>query len=167
MADYSSRVFLTAEIANLLKLAEWRIARFSEQEAFRISPSVTDSAGSGTRRIYNLEDVCQIALTARVLNVGVGMRTAGNIVAALRSKQSLSARLQDEDKEMKTIHLAIFVAPGNGKLSFSGRSEDVDFACSLLDVQKEYASRPDSDLLFLYVGNIFRQLKQKLARAGG
>src|SRR5271154_6317728 len=105
-------VFFTADIATLLGIPEWRVIKFADGIEYQITPSHIDAAGSGTRRGYDIEDVCQIALALRLLNTGLDSKTIGKIITALREKEHLSAKLELSDRRLRSLYLLVFLTPG-------------------------------------------------------
>jgi DNA-binding transcriptional MerR regulator len=164
MVNDFSNIFFTADIATLLNVPEWRVMRFAQGEDFEITPSHKDASGSGTRRVYDIEDVCQIALALRLLDSGLGAKAIGAILRGLREKESLSAMLEWEKKKLEGLYLLVFRTPKSRKRAFSNRGRDAFFVNGLTEAQVEQAERPQDDLLLLSVGATFRDLKSRLTK---
>jgi DNA-binding transcriptional MerR regulator len=160
----SRNVFFTADIAALLRVPEWRVIKFAMGSEYQITPSHIDAAGSGTRRVYDIEDVCQIALALRLLNTGLDSKTIGKIIAALREKEHLSAKLELSDKRLRSLYLLVFLTPGQGQLVFRGRADYVLFVPDLTKAHENQAKHPGSDSLLLYIGWTFVDLKYRLKK---
>lgn len=161
--DYPN-MFFTADVAELLRVPEWRVIKFAMASEYKITPAHGNAAGSGTRRVYDLENVCQIAMVLRLQNAGLSSKTIGLIVEALGEQGQISTKLDLTDKELKDFYLLVFLTSGNGKFPFKGQSAEVSFICDLKGAHERLGQRSRDDALFLYVGWIFRDLKDRLAK---
>lgn len=161
MAD----IFFTADIAALLKIPEWRVLKFAEGSEYQITPSHGEASGSGTRRVYDIEDVCQIALALRLLDSGLGSKAIGAILRGLRQRERLSAMLEWDKKKWEGLYLLVFRTPKSRKRAFVNRGRDAFFVNGFTEAQVKQAERPKDDLLLLSVGGTFRDLKYRLNRS--
>ena len=152
-------IFFTADIMKLLDIPEWRVIKFVEGNEYQITPSHGEASGSGTRRVYDIEDVCQIALALRLLDSGLGAKAIGAILRALREGERLSAMLEWDKKKLEGLYLLVFRTPKSRKRAFGNRGRDAFFVDGLMAAQVEQAERPKDDLLLLSVGGTFRDLK--------
>jgi DNA-binding transcriptional MerR regulator len=160
-------MFFTADIAALLEIAEWRVIKFAQGTEYQIAPSHSDASGSGTRRVYDIEDVCQIALALRLLDAGLSSKTIGTILQQLKSKESerLSAKLEQSDPQLRDLYLAVFRSPKRRYRYFSAtRSREVFFVSGFQEALVEQGERREDDLLLVSVGATFRQLIRRLKK---
>jgi hypothetical protein len=89
-------IFVTAQIAKLLGVPEWRIIKFVGGKEYGIKPALSEAAGSGTRRLYDLENVCEMALAWWLFQTGLRSDIVGWVLNQVREKQTLRMIL-DED----------------------------------------------------------------------
>jgi DNA-binding transcriptional MerR regulator len=158
MAD----LFFTVDIAELLKIPEWRVLKFAEGSEYQITPSHSNASGSGTRRVYDIEDVCQIALALRLLDSGLGSKAIGQILRVLRQKERLGTMLEWDNKKLKGLYLLIFRTPKSRRPAFWTQKRDAFFVLGFTAAEVEQAERPNDDLSLLSVGRTFRELKSRL-----
>jgi len=164
IAAHFPRIFLTADIAWLFNVPEWRVIKFVEGSEYHIKPSHGDASGSGTRRLYDIEDVCQIALALRLLDSGLGAKAIGAILRGLRERERLSAMLEWDKKKLEGLYLLVFRTAKSRKRKFVNRGRDTFFVDGFTKAQVEQAERPKDDLLLLSVGATFQQLKSRLTK---
>jgi DNA-binding transcriptional MerR regulator len=158
-------IFFTADIATLLDIPEWRVIKFAQGAEYQIAPSHSDAAGSGTRRLYDLEDVCQMALALRLLDSGLSSKTIGEILQRLKTKENerLSTKMELNDLQLRDLYLAVFRPPKRGRYFFGDRSRDVFFVSGLEEALIEQ-ERPGDDLLLVSVGRTFQKLIRRLKK---
>jgi hypothetical protein len=155
-------ILLTADVATLLKIPEWRVINFAQGSDYQITPSHGDAAGRGSRRMYSVEDVCQIALALRLLDSGLGSKAIGQILRILRRKGRLSEKLESTSKELGALYLLIFRRSKSNRHPFWNSSRDAFFVVGFIEAQVEQAERPKDDFMLLSVGETFSVLKFRL-----
>ena len=74
------RVFTTEKIARLLELPEWRVVRFAQVPGYGIRPAWGEASGPGSRRLYSLENVCEIALASWLVQAGLRVEVIGRVL---------------------------------------------------------------------------------------
>jgi DNA-binding transcriptional MerR regulator len=157
----SRKIFTTEKAAQLLALEEtWRIIKFVEGKEYGIAPSVGAAEGSGSRRLYDLEDVCQIGLALRLLETGLRSKAIGKVIRQVRKKGKLSTRLRQTDAE--SLCLAIFRTPEMGRPLNEKRRQIVEFVSSKQEAAKLANDRLEDDLIVVPLGSFFAGLKQRL-----
>ncbi len=156
------KVFTTEKAARLLALEKqtWRIMKFAQGKEYGIAPSVGKAEGSGSRRLYDLEDVCQIGLALRLLETGLRSKAIGRVIRQACKKGKLNARLWQEDAE--SACLAIFRTPKTGRPLDEKRPQTVEFVSSRQEPVKLASNRPEDDLILVPLGSFFAELKQRL-----
>lgn len=156
------QIFTTETAARLLGLENqtWRILKFAQGKEYGIAPSVHLAKGSGSRRLYDLEDVCQIGLALRLLETGLRSKAIGKVIRQVGKKGKLSKRLWQKDAE--SICLAIFRTPQTGQPLDEKRPQIVEFVSNKQEVMKLADGHPDDDLILVPLGSFFAQLKQRL-----
>src|ERR1022692_2298833 len=85
-------IFTTDKAATALGLEGqgWRIIKFAQSKEYGIEPSFGEGKGSGNRRLYSLDDVCQIGLALRLLETGLRSQAIGKVIRQIRQKEKLS-----------------------------------------------------------------------------
>lgn len=166
------KFFTTEQVAALIGLTrsdKWRVVKFAESQEYGIQPSVSASSGPGSRRLYDIEDVCRVAVALRLLETGLRPKVIGEIIEKLRSKERLSSRLTTKKEAPQNLYLAISRQPQIGKplneerlqfLSLVERTTEFD---DLLDeIEEHFGKRPDWDVIFVSLGRMFNGISQKL-----
>ena len=162
-ADFPN-IFFTADVAELLKIPEWRVIKFSQSAEYQITPSHSDATGSGSRRVYDLEDVSKMALAVQLLDSGLGSKTIGEIMLQIKRKngQRLSDKLKLTETELHYLCLAIFRPQKRGKYLYMTRPREVLFVSTIGDAVVEHTERAGDDLLLVTIGEAFEKLARRL-----
>jgi hypothetical protein len=155
----STDFFFTADIAKLLGLPEWRVLKFVESKEYAITPGVATGAGSGSRRVYNLENVCEFALAVRLLESGLRSLDIGRVIRELRQKEKLSSKL-DETK----LYLAIVRKPRLFSPHGIPRRQELSFVREIEEISEILKKRRDHALILVPLGSMFRKLDQNLRK---
>jgi DNA-binding transcriptional MerR regulator len=167
-------VFTTEQVTTLLglnvKKDKWRVVRFAQSREYGITPSISEASGPGSRRLYDIENVCQIALALRLLETGLRPRVIGEIIRKLRRTIKLSPKLMAEGFG-KSLYLVISRQPRVGRLLNEERFQLLNFVEDIPEVQElfdeiedEFQKRPDCDLLFVSLGRMFQEINRNLRR---
>ncbi len=155
------QVFTTEKAAELLDLKQtWRIIKFAQGKEYGIAPSVGAAEGSGSRRLYDLEDVCQIGLALRLLETGLRSKAIGKVIRQVRKKGKLSTRFWQEGAD--SICLVILRTPETGHPLDEKRRQSVEFVSTKQEAAKLANDRPDDDLILVPLGSFFTQIKRRL-----
>jgi DNA-binding transcriptional MerR regulator len=173
MVSVKMNLFTTEQVAALLGLArkdKWRVVKFAESREYGIQPSVTAGSGPGSRRLYDIEDVCQIAVALRLLETGLRPKVIGEVIGKLRSsKERLSSRLTSKKEAPQSLYLAISRQPRIGKPLSDARVQLLDLferisqVDDLLDdIEEHFGERPDCDLLIVSLGRMFQVIRENL-----
>jgi hypothetical protein len=100
MAARQMYVFTTDELTALLgldpKKDKWRVVRFAESKEYKIVPSIKLASGSGSRRLYDLENVCEFAIALQLLEIGLRSQVIGEVIQRLRRRGKLSSHLRTD-----------------------------------------------------------------------
>ena len=72
-----SRLYGTKQVAEILRIPEWRVKNFAEGVQYRIPPSIRVGTGRGSRRLYTEEDVFRIALADHLVQSGFTAEEVG------------------------------------------------------------------------------------------
>jgi DNA-binding transcriptional MerR regulator len=159
------KVFATEKVAQLLGLEKtkaWRVIKFTEGPEYGIAPSLAAAGGSGSRRLYDLEDVCQIGLALRLLETGLRSKAIGRVIRQVAQKGKLSTRLWREDAA--SLCLAIFRTPQTGRPLDEKRRQAVEFVSSTLEAAKLADDRSEDDLILVPIGPFFVALRKRLTQ---
>ena len=154
--------FVTSEVAKLLRLPEWRVIKFAQGQEYGIRPSIRKASGSGTRRVYDTENVCEFALALRLLETGLRSKAIGKVIRQLRGKVNLSSKLGVREEEASSLYLAIIRAPETGKPLDEKRRQEVRFILGVEEAQDTLKAQPDDDVIFVPIGTLFLDLKHQL-----
>jgi hypothetical protein len=103
----ATRVYTTEKIARILGLPEWRVVRFAQVPAYGIKPTLGEAAGPGSRRLYSLEDVCEIALGWWLVQAGLRAKVIGHVLKQVRKLGGLSRHLDRDLPEAFNTYMAI------------------------------------------------------------
>jgi hypothetical protein len=74
------KLYGTKQIAELLKIPDWRVKNFSEGGTYGLPPSQTVGTGRGSRRLYREHDVCRIAIANALVTVGFSPEAVGRAI---------------------------------------------------------------------------------------
>jgi DNA-binding transcriptional MerR regulator len=85
----ATKIHTTEKIAKILDLPDWRVVRFAQVKKFGITPSLAEAQGSGSRRIYDLENVYEIALASWLVEAGLRIEVIGRVIKQMRRKGGL------------------------------------------------------------------------------
>ena len=162
----SNKFFTTEQVTRLLGLKtkkdEWRVIKFAQSKEYGIKPSVSTAAGSGSRRLYDVADVCQLALALRLLETGLRSKKIGKVLGRLRKRGKLSTNLKISEREAKQLYIAIVRNPQTRTRLGEKRYKSVSFAEPWeLDVILENVSA-NCDVIMVPVGLMFLELRQRL-----
>jgi hypothetical protein len=153
-------VFFTSDIAKVLGVPEWRVMKFVDSKDYPIKPAHSPASGSGSRRIYNLENVCEFALALRLLESGLRSLDIGRVIRELRQKEKLSSRLD----ETKRLYLAIVRKPRLFSPHGIPRRQELSFVRGSEEISEILKKRRDHALILVPLGSMFRKLDQNLRK---
>ncbi len=160
-----AQVFTQEQVAGLVGLNPakegWRILKFAESREYGIRPSIAAARGSGSRRLYNLENVCEFALALRLLETGLRSAAIGKAIRQLREQGPLSAKLEIDKAKAKSLYLAIIRTPRTGKPLDEKRPQEVAF----IDIEaasRILKSRRDDDVILVPIGSLFLEVNRRL-----
>ena len=106
-----ARVFTTERIAKITRLPEWRVVRFAQDPKFGITPAFGAAAGPGSRRLYNLENLCQMALASWLLQAGLRVEVIGRVLKQVLKQGDLKHRLKQPPEKAKDVYLGVIRTP--------------------------------------------------------
>ena len=87
----------TKQVAEILRIPEWRVKNFSEGEAYGLPPSQRVGSGRGSRRLYNLNDILRLAVASELVNCGFTPEAVGRAVREIpESMLSMWPEVLDE-----------------------------------------------------------------------
>lgn len=167
-ADY----FTTEQVAEILGLKpreKWRVIKFVEGREYGIKPALVTSSGPGSRRLYSLENVCEIALALEFLEAGLRPAVIGEALAQLRQKGKVSQKLLTEQHEGRRMSVLVAFEPKIGKLLKQSRVRSVDFSDNgeafLKSVlNKKGETSPGPRILLITLASTLRAIKERLER---
>jgi len=155
------QVFTTEQVAELVGLNPrsdaWRILKFAESREYGIRPTISSPRGSGSRRLYDLENVCEFALALRLLETGLRSAAIGKVLKQVAGQ--LAAKLETAGK---LIYLTIIRTPHTGKPLAEKRPQEVRFIEDIEAATRILKSRCDDDVLLVPVGSLFREVQKRL-----
>lgn len=138
MVASRQKFFTTEQVTALLGLApedKWRVTKFVQSREYGIRPSVSEAAGPGSRRLYDVENVCEIGLALRLLETGLRPKVIGHLLKELRQDGKLSRKLKIDKDVARALYLGIFLSSQIGKPLDSSRIQYVDFFEGFLEVE--------------------------------
>jgi DNA-binding transcriptional MerR regulator len=156
------QVFSTEKAARLLGLEPWRVIKFAQSKEYGITPSLGDAAGSGSRRLYSLEDICQIGLAVRLLETGLRSKVVGKVLRQVRETGKLSTRLHESEA---SLSLAIYRIPEIGKPLDEKRRQRVAFITNKVEALK--GATAQEDFILVPLGSLFTRMNEKLSELQG
>jgi hypothetical protein len=136
----------------------WRILKFAESKEYGIQPGISAPRGPGTRRLYDLENVCEFALALRLLETGLRSAAIGKVLKQVKGQLGSALRAPE-----KSFYLVIIRTPRPGKPLAEKRPQEVRFAEGVEEATRILKSRRDDDVLLVPVGAMFRELKRHLS----
>lgn len=154
-----SKIFTTEKVAKILGLPEWRVVRFAQTDGYGIKPAFGEAAGPGSRRLYDLENVCEIALASWLVQAGLRVEVIGRVLKRLRKQGGLSHYLAQKwgDKAMGT-YLGVIRAP-KGKIA----GQEVISIQSWDHLANIFQDDPYSSALIIPIGARFLLLARRLS----
>jgi DNA-binding transcriptional MerR regulator len=150
-------IFTTERIAEILSASKWRVGRFAEIKKFGITPAFGEAKGSGSRRLYNLENVCEMALASWLLEAGLRIEVIGRALNRMRRQGGLSYLLELPDAKAQDSYLGVIRAP-RGKIT----GQEAVFLQSWEQLVRIFARDSDASVLIIPVGLRFLTLKHRL-----
>lgn len=164
VANIEPQIFVTAQIAKLLRVPEWRIIKFVGGKEYGITPALAQAAGTGTRRLYDLENVCELALAWWLFQSGLRSDVVGWILRQIRTEQEPLKKLLELDKDQgNTLHLVITRTERKGH--FLAPRQRVDFLRSIDDITRLLdTSEDNSSFVLIPVGANYLDLKRRLKK---
>jgi hypothetical protein len=171
MAAGSLYVFTTDELTTLLgldpKKDKWRVVKFAESREYKIVPSIKLASGSGSRRLYDLENVCEFALALQLLQVGLRAKVIGSVIQKLRKEGKMRTYLNNDEIDLVDLTLVVERDPEPGAPL---NKNPMIYLQSNGDKLTEYiaetfANAVDArDLILVRIGHRFINLKFQLAQ---
>lgn len=150
-------IFTTDRIARLLKLPEWRVVRFAQVSGYGIKPAWWDDTGPGSRRLYDLENVCEIALASWLVQAGLRVAVIGRVLKQLRKQGGLRHLLTQPWGKAVSTYLGIVRTP-KGK---TARQEAV-YIQNWEHLENIFHQAPYTSALVFPIGLSFQQLNTLL-----
>src|SRR5690348_14530762 len=141
-------IFTTEIAAEILGLEPWRVTKFVQSKEYGIKPSLAQAKGSGSRRLYSAEDICQIGLALRLLETGLRSKAIGKIIRQVQAKGKLSRRLLLPDRG-RDLYLAIYRTPQMGRLLDESRSQSVEFISKPDEILPRLSSHAEDDVILV------------------
>lgn len=141
------QVFTTEKIAKIAGLPEWRVVRFAQNPKFGITPAFGAAAGPGSRRLYNLENVCQIVLASWLLQAGLRVELIGRVLKQVRKQGDLKHRLKQSSDKSKDVYLGVIRTP-KGKIA----EQEAVFIHSWEHLQSIFERNWDTSVLVVPIG---------------
>jgi DNA-binding transcriptional MerR regulator len=138
MDSNRTKFFTTDQVATLLDLEsedKWRVTKFVQSREYGIKPSISEAAGTGSRRLYDIENVCEIALALRLLETGLRPNVIGHVLQEVRRDGVLSRYLKITKDQAWALYLGIFVSPQKGKPLDVSRVRHIDFFEGFMEVE--------------------------------
>ena len=159
MVERNQELFATAEVARLLGQPEWRVIKFVEGEQYGIKPAAVVGSGTGGRRLYDVENVCEFAVALRLLESGLRSLDIGRVIRQLREKGPLQQQLSDN----RELYIAIARKPRSGTFLATPRPQEVSFVRGSKGAGEILRRRKDYALILVPMGSVFRKVQRELS----
>jgi DNA-binding transcriptional MerR regulator len=153
------QVFTTEKIAKIVGLKEWRVVRFAQDPKFGITPAFGAAAGPGSRRLYDLENVCQMALASWLLQAGLRVEVIGRVLKQVGKQGDLKHRLKQPAEKARDAYLGVIRRP-KGKIA----EQEAAFIHSWGHLQSIFERNWDTSVLVVPIGLRFIVLGNVLDR---
>jgi DNA-binding transcriptional MerR regulator len=183
MVARRQKFFTTEQVTALLGLNpedKWRVTKFVQSREYGIKPSISEAAGPGSRRLYDVENVCEIGLALRLLETGLRPKVIGHVLKELGQEGRLSRMLNVEKEPARALYLGILVSPQAGKPLDVSRIRYVDFVEGFTEVEHTIEKIAEGlsgtgmtkpvvdvlvnfDVLLVAVGLMFHRINEGLA----
>jgi hypothetical protein len=157
-----AKIFTTEKIARVLDLPEWRVVRFAQVPGFGIRPEWGEATGPGSRRLYSLENVCQIALAWWLLQAGLRVAVIGRVLKQMHKQGGLSHLLNLRGNQVLSTYLGVIRGP-KGKTA----SQDAVYIHNWEHLENAVTSEPFKSVLVIPIGLSFHQLRMSLEEQKG
>jgi len=147
------------QLIGLKPTHKWRVVNFAQGKEYGIKPSAREAAGSGSRRLYELNDVCEIALALRLLETGLRPKVIGTVISQLREKRDWKLRqvLGSSD-----LHLAIIRKPKIGKPLNEKREQVVEWVWTVDEAERIRRVHANCDVILVSVGGLFSDMDKRV-----
>jgi DNA-binding transcriptional MerR regulator len=159
-------VFTTDQVARMVGLEpkdKWRVIKFAQSNEYGINPTISDADGSGSRRLYDLENICEIALALRLLETGLRSMVIGKVIRQSRKQGKLSDKLDAEGKGTEKLFLVILRAPQTGKQLDEKREQLVEWVSEGKQAEDIRQQHPNCDLILIPMRSLFVELSRAAA----
>ena len=144
--------------------SSWRVIKFAQGKEYGITPSHGDAAGSGTRRLYDLDNVCEIGLALRLLETGLRSKAIGKVIRQLQRASKLSKQLELPVEKFTSLFVVILRHPKTGRPLDEKREQISRFAWTLREAESMRQERPNWDFILVPVGPLFLQIRERIER---
>ena len=156
----SEKLYGTKQVAELLKIPDWRVKNFSEGDAYGLPPSQTVGTGRGSRRLYRESDVCRIAIANALVTFGFGPETVGKAIRGIPESALIEPyafdnpddEQEDDSEQSKPV---LVCRGGEWRLKNAGQVED------LVEEQMESLEAKEG-LFILNLSNVLLGLVERL-----
>lgn len=167
----SKEFFTTEQVVELLGLKpkdKWRIIKFVEGKEYGIEPAMVMGKGLGSRRLYNLENVCEIAVALAFLEAGLRPAVIGEVLPRLPRMEN---KLREE--HVRDLHVIAAFEQRFGRLLNKSRLVSVDLTTTLYSPEavreslwESYREMSTGDFAILYIpiGSLFSGISGRLER---
>ena len=152
-----TKVFTTEKVARILDLPEWRVVRFAQGKKYGITPAFGQAAGSGTRRLYDLENVCEMAVASSLTKAGLRIEVIARVLTQVRKQGGLSHLLNLPGAKLLDLFLGVIRARrGNST------SQEAVYLQNWEQLQNIFRKNQDASVLIVPLGIIFMLVKHFL-----
>ncbi len=79
--------FLAGQAAEVLGIPLWRLQKFLSSPRYKLAPAKTFGKGSGSRRVFSVEDLYRFALAIRLTRDGFAAKFIGEILEGLQDHE--------------------------------------------------------------------------------
>ena len=126
---------------------------------YGIEPYFGEAAGPGSRRLYNLENVCEMALASWLLQAGLPVKAVGNVLTQLRRQGGLTRFVTSTQHSY--VNLGVIRAPKGKKMS-----QDAVYLQNWEHLEKIFKREWHVSVLVIPIGLRFIDLWGRLEQTG-
>lgn len=154
----------TTRLLGLKPKDKWRVIKFAQGKEYGLESSVRKAAGSGSRRLYGLKDVYELALALRLLETGLRSMVIGKVIKQLRENDARNSGITPSfaGPGQIELQLAIIRTPQTGKPLNEKREQVVALVRKIEEAENLRRLNPDRDLILVPVGMMFSEFDRRM-----
>ena len=133
--------------------------RFAQIKQYGITPAFGDARGSGSRRLYSLENVCQMALATWLTDAGLRVEVIGKVLEGVQRHGGLT-RFVDSNKHVHKF-LGVVRAPKGKKVR-----QDAVYIEDWKQLEKIFEHSTHASVVIIPIGMNFAIMRNLIEQRG-